>query len=90
VVKLARVPLGIGTIVPASGPAAGGTNVTIRGSGFQSGASVTIVGKTATVTLIDMNTLKIVTPALPAGAQRIIVTNSHGESVAWDAAFIVN
>ena len=35
VVQLANVPLGIGTLTPASGPAAGGTTLTIRGSGFR-------------------------------------------------------
>ena len=90
VVTLARVPLGIGTIVPAGGPAAGGTTVTIRGSGFQSGATLTIGGKSVAATFVDMNTLKIVTPALPDGAQRIVITNSDGESVSWDAAFIAN
>jgi hypothetical protein len=44
----------------------------------------------AAVTLVDMNTLKIGTPALSAGPQNIIVTNSDGESVSWDAAFTAN
>jgi hypothetical protein len=35
IVQLANVPLGIGGLAPASGAAAGGVNVTIRGSGFQ-------------------------------------------------------
>jgi hypothetical protein len=51
-----NVPLRIGTISPATGPAAGGTTLTIRGSGFQSGTSVTIGGKTASVVFKDMNT----------------------------------
>jgi hypothetical protein len=62
VVTLAHVPLGIGTVVSAGGPAAGGTTVTIRGSGFQSGVTLTIGGKSVAATFIDMNTLKIVTP----------------------------
>lgn len=90
VVTLARVPLGIGTLTPPNGPAAGGTQLTIRGSGFQSGATVTIGGKTATATFKDMNTLTVITPALAAGAQRILIANPDGETTSKDAAFIAN
>lgn len=90
VVTLANVPLGIGTLSPANGPAAGGTQVTIRGSGFQNGATATIGGKFAVVTFKDMNTLIVTTPALTVGAQRVVITNPDGESVALDAAFVAN
>ena len=88
VVQLANVPLGIGSLSPAQGPAAGGTLVTIRGSGFQSGTTLTIGGKTAAVTLKDMNTLTFVTPALAAGSQQVVLTNPDGESYSRDAAFV--
>ena len=90
IVQLANVPLGIGTISPSSGPAAGGTTITIRGSGFQNGIQGTIGGKAVTLTLKDMNTLTLVTPSLIAGSQQIILTNPDGESVSMDAAFVVN
>ena len=90
VVTLAEVPLGIGTLTPPYGPAGGGTQITIRGSGFQTGSAVTIGGKTATVTFKDMNTLIVVTPALAPGAQRVSISNPDGETAAWDAAFIAN
>ncbi len=90
VVKLANVPLGIGTLTPASGPAAGGNTLTIRGSGLVSGATVTIGGKSAAVTFKDMNTLTVVTPAVTAGAQRVTITNPDGETVSLDAAYIAN
>lgn len=45
VLQLSNVPLGIGTIAPAAGPVTGGTSLTIRGSGFQSGAKATLWGK---------------------------------------------
>jgi hypothetical protein len=82
VVQLAPVPLTIGTITP-NGAAAGGATLTIRGSGFQIGASASIGGKTATVTFVDMNTIKVTTPSLPAGAQRVVVSNPDGESTSW-------
>jgi hypothetical protein len=90
VVQLTRVPLGIGTLNPASGAAAGGTSVTLRGSGFLSGASITIAGKNAFVTFVDVNTLKFTTPAMAGGAQGIVVTNPDGESYALDAAFLAD
>lgn len=90
IVTLAAVPLGIGTLTPANGVAAGGITLTIRGSGFQNGATVTIGGKAATVDFQDMNTLTVITPALPAGAQRITITNPDGETIALDAAFLAN
>ena len=90
VVQLARVPLGIATLSPANGPAAGGTAITIRGSGFVSGATITIGGKSATTTFKDTNTLTIVTPSLNTGAQQLQIKNPDGEVVSWDAAFTAN
>lgn len=90
ILKLANVPLGIGSLSPATGPSTGGTQITIRGSGFASGAMVTIGGKSATVTFKDMNTLTIVTPAMSMGAQRVAISNPDGTAVSWDAAFTAN
>jgi hypothetical protein len=90
IVDLGTAPLGIGTISPASGSAAGGVAVTIRGSGFQSGVSVSIGGRISTVTFRDVNTLTIVTPATSTGPQQVVITNADGESVTLDAAFLAN
>jgi len=90
VVQLTNVPLSIGTISPASAAAAGGTTLTIRGSGFQSGATVTIGGKSAAAKFVDINTLTVTTPPLTAGPQQVLVTNPNGDSYALDAAFTAN
>jgi hypothetical protein len=90
IVTLANVPLGIGTLAPTNGPAAGGTTVTIRGSGFQTGTTVNIGGAIATVAFKDMNTLTIVTPALSVGTQRVTITNPDGETISLDATFTAN
>ena len=87
VVDLANAPLGIGSLTPSTVAAAGGTTVTIRGSGFQSGATVTISGKAAAVTFKDANTLMVVTPSLSVGTQRVVIANPDGESYFLDAAF---
>jgi hypothetical protein len=86
--QLSSVPLGIGTVAPATGPFAGGTSVTIRGSGFQSGTKASLGGTASTVTFKDKNTLTFTTPALSSGAQRLVLTNPDGESVSLDAAFV--
>ena len=67
VIQLAHVPLGIGTLSPSSGAAAGGATITIRGSGFQSTTKATLGGKSSNVTFKDANTLLLTTPALSAG-----------------------
>jgi hypothetical protein len=90
VVQLANVPLAIGTISPNAGSTAGGTALTIRGSGFQAGASAKLGGKPAAVVFKDGSTLTITTPALAGGPQQIIITNPDGESVQVDAAFVAN
>jgi hypothetical protein len=88
VVQLSGVPLGIGTVSPTAGPSAGGTSLTIRGSGFQSGTKATLGGKALTVIFKDQNTLTFVTPALTSGAQQLVLSNPDGESVSLDAAFV--
>jgi IPT/TIG domain len=90
VVGLANVPLAIGTLVPENGPAAGGTSITIRGSGFQTGTTATVHGKKSAVTFIDANTLTLVTPAVTAGPQQLLLTNPDGETSSLDAAYIAN
>ena len=90
IVQLAAVPLGIGAIAPATVPAASGATLTICGSGFQNGATVSINGKSASVTFKDANTLLVVTPSLTPGSQQIAITNPDGESVSLDAAFTAN
>ena len=90
VVQLATIPLSIGTVSPASAPAAGGATLTLRGSGFQSGATVTISGKSAAATFVDINTLTVTTPPLAVGPQQILITNPNGDSYTLDAAFVTN
>lgn len=87
-VSLPTLPLSVGTILPNQGPAAGGTVVVIRGSGFQSGATVTFANQVADTTYMDGNTLKVMVPALAAGPARVIVTNPDGTAYAVDAGFV--
>jgi hypothetical protein len=88
IVQLAAVPLGIGTLNPATGAASGGVTVTLRGSGFQSGITATLGGQPASATLVDMNTLTLTTPKTPSGPQQVVLTNPDGHSVSLDAAYV--
>jgi hypothetical protein len=90
VVQLASVPLALGRVSSPTISPAGGTTLTIRGSGFQAGIKVTIGGKPATATLVDMNTLIVVSPAVPTGPQQLTLTNANGETVTVDAVVIAN
>jgi hypothetical protein len=84
VVRLTNVPLGVGTI-----SASDGATLTIRGSGFQTGTTVSIGGKMASVTFKDMNTLIVMTPSVAPG-QQIVVTNPDGETASLSAALTGN
>ncbi len=66
-------------VSPASGPSAGGTNVTITGSGFgtSGSVSVTIGGVPATnITRVDSTRITATTPAGTVGAANVVVTVS--------------
>ena len=87
VVQLPTPPLSVAYLTPASGPSSGGTTVTIRGSGFQSGATVSLGGSETSAAFVDSSTLQFVTPAGAQGGARLVVQNPDGISYALDAAF---
>jgi hypothetical protein len=90
VIKLDSVPLSIGHATPSVGPSGGGTSVTIRGSGFQSGTQVTIGTVPVSSVFVDSNTLRVVTPPLPPGRVRMSVSNPDGQRYDLDVAFQLN
>ncbi len=77
----------LAAVAPASGPAAGGTEVTLTGTNFVSGATVTIGGLPATdVRVIDATTITAVTPPHTAATVPIVVT-SNAVTLTLDTAF---
>src|SRR4029079_2571313 len=71
----------VDSVSPSSGAAAGGTSVTISGTGFASGATVTFGGAAATnVNVVGSTTITAVTPAHASGGVNVVVTNPGGES----------
>ncbi len=73
----------ISAISPSTGPITGGQAVTISGSGFVSGATVTIGGSSATAVLVlSSSTVTAVTPSHAAGTVSVVVANpSNGRAV---------
>ncbi len=68
-------------VSPASGTAAGGTAVTITGTGFLAGATVSLGGTPATgVTVVNSTSITATTPAHAVGTVNVVVTNSDTQS----------
>jgi hypothetical protein len=66
------------SVTPNNGSSLGGTTVTIGGSGFLAGASVTFNATAATtVTVVNATTITAKTPAHAAGAVNVTVTNTN-------------
>jgi hypothetical protein len=76
------------SIAPVSGPTAGGTSVTLTGTNFAAGATVTIGGAAATSVVVASSTrITARTPAGTAGARDVRVTLSGGQSTTLAGAF---
>jgi hypothetical protein len=68
-------------ISPTSGTTAGGTPVTITGTGFLAGATVSLGGTAATgVTVVSSTSITATAPAHAAGAVNVVVTNTGSQS----------
>jgi hypothetical protein len=68
-------------VSPNSGPTAGGTSITITGTGFLSNATVSVGGSAASsVAVVNSTTITALTPAHVAGTVDVVVTNSDAQS----------
>jgi hypothetical protein len=78
-------------VSPPGAPAGSSSIVTIVGSGFQTGASVTLGGKPAAASFVDVNTLKFsVPPGQIPGPQHLTISVPDGETISVDGLFRVN
>jgi hypothetical protein len=68
------------SVSPTSGVATGGTPVTLKGSGFVSGASVTIGHSATSVTVVSETEITATTAATSAGSYEVSVIDSKGTS----------
>ena len=88
-IDFSAVPFTVSGASPSVGPTAGGTAVTITGSGFVSGALVTFGGvESPSVTYVDSTSLLATTPARGlAGVVDIVVTNPGGGTATGASLF---
>ena len=70
----------ISSVLPISGPTAGGTSVTITGLNLTSPTAVTFDGTAGTVTASSATSITVTSPARSAGAVSVAVTTSVGTS----------
>jgi hypothetical protein len=72
-------PVVVSQVTPAIGPLGGNNTVSIQGSGFVSGSTVTFGGTAATsVTFVSATSLTVKAPAHSAGTVAVAVTNANG------------
>ena len=69
----------VDTVAPATGSAAGGTAITVTGTNFTIGSTVTVGGTACTSVVVATPTkITCVTPAKTAGAYAVAVTTDTG------------
>jgi hypothetical protein len=77
VVDLGAPPLSIGHISkPDASP---GSQIVVRGSGFDPGITATVGGLSAPVSVSDENTLILTVPGAASGPEDIVLTRSDGD-----------
>jgi len=70
----------ISGVSPSTGSISGGTQITISGTNFDSGAQVFVGGQQATILTTSGTLINAVTPANAAGTAAVTVVNSDGQS----------
>jgi hypothetical protein len=79
---------GVTAVTPGCGTSSGGTSITISGSNFVSGATVTVDGTAAgNVVFINSTTLTAMTPAGTVGAKTVVVTNPDTQTAPLNSGF---
>ena len=79
--------LSVLAIAPNTGSTVSPVVVTIRGTGFLAGATVTLDAAATAVTVIDDTTITAVAPAHAAGTVDVVVTNPSGQTSRLPGAF---
>ncbi|MGA2177568.1 MAG: protease pro-enzyme activation domain-containing protein [Verrucomicrobiota bacterium] len=89
-ISVTAAPPTLGGITPSAGPVAGGTTLTITGSGFQGHAAVAFGSvAAAAVTFNSATNLTVVTPASSTvGAVNVALTNADGQSAVLTNGFV--
>ncbi|WP_328376076.1 IPT/TIG domain-containing protein [Streptomyces sp. NBC_01020] len=72
------------SLTPTSGPASGGTSVTVNGTGLASTTAVTFGGTAASFAVLNSTTLVAVTPPGTTGPVDVVVTTEGGSATLSD------
>src|SRR5207247_955069 len=75
------------SVTPNSGPIAGGSSVTVAGTGFQTGATVSFGGSALPVSTVTETSITGTTTAHAAGAVGVVVTNPDTQSGTCSGCF---
>lgn len=73
-------PPALTSLTPANGTPLGGDTITLNGTDFTVGDTVTVDGAAVPVTFLSTTSLTIVTAAHAPGAVDVVVTNANGSS----------
>ena len=79
--------IAVTSVSPSLGPAIGGTEITINGSNFGQGATVTVGMSSANVTMVSSNTIVATTGASSGGLKSVTVTHPTAGSDSLPNAF---
>ena len=80
-------PPTIMTVSPISGSTAGGTTITITGSGFQTGLTVTLGGERQAVDVPNSTSILMTTTAHDPGPVAIVVANPNGQTATLSGGY---
>jgi hypothetical protein len=81
-------PMTVEGVSPAFGPPAGNTSITIAGTGFNAGATVTVGGAGCTsVSVVSETSITCRTPAGVAGTADVVVTNTDATTATGTGVF---
>lgn len=78
--------LSIRAMTPQPGSTAGGSSVTITGTGIQSGARVTVGGVVTDATIVA-SSMYLITPGHSSGIVDVVVTNPDGQSASLPGGY---
>lgn len=87
IVDLGNPPLSVGHLSQPS--AAAGSQIQVRGSGFENGITATVGGISASLVFTDSETLTLTIPSTSAGPQDIVLSNPNGTSYTLQHAISV-
>lgn len=82
-----HVGVTLGAISPAGGPTAGGTPITITGTGFTPGTTFTLGGTTVTGTVQSLTTFTGTSPAHGPGLAAVAASNANGSGALATGGF---